>query len=168
MLYPDGSYEERSFNDGAKNGPAKLIGINGDIFEFNYKDNLIDGQSMYRWPNGQYEEAVYVNGVKHGEGVEVSENGDKETRTWVSGVLEGGAVVRGQNGDTLEFSYVGGVRQGAAKYTFADGSQEMSTYNERGEQTGPAKFVWTNGAIREGNKVGNNINFTFGIIDFEG
>jgi len=37
-------------------------------------------------------------------------------------------------------------------YTFADGSTEVSTY-DKGEQTGPAKFVWTNGAVREGNKV---------------
>ena len=36
-------------------------------------------------------------------------------------------------------------------YTFADGSVESSTY-EAGHQTGPAKFVWANGAVREGVK----------------
>ena len=41
-------------------------------------------------------------------------------------------------------------------YTFADGSTEVSTY-DKGEQTGPAKFVWTNGAVREGNKVKRDI-----------
>ena len=172
LLYPDGSYEERSFNDGAKNGPAKMIGNNGDVFEFQYKDNVIDGPSKYTWASGQYEEAVYVGGVKHGPGLEVSDTGDTETRTWDSGQLQGPAVVMGKNGDKLEFSYssvseavlfpcycdsftryVQGVRQGKAVYTFADGSTEVSTYNDKGEQTGPAKFVWANGAIREGNKV---------------
>lgn len=61
--------------------------------------------------------------------------------------------LKGSNGDKLEFSYVGGVRVGAAVYTFADGSQEVSTYNDKGEQSGPAKFIWTNGAVREGQKV---------------
>ena len=46
-----------------------------------------------------------------------------------------------------------GVRQGSAVYTFADGSVEYSSYNDQGEQTGPAKFVWANGAVREGQKV---------------
>ena len=46
-----------------------------------------------------------------------------------------------------------GVRQGSAVYTFSDGSVELSTYNEAGEQTGPAKFTWANGAVREGTKV---------------
>ena len=45
-----------------------------------------------------------------------------------------------------------GVRQGRAVYTFADGSVEESSYSG-GEQTGPAKFTWANGAVREGNKV---------------
>ena len=44
------------------------------------------------------------------------------------------------------------MRQGRAVYTFADGSVEESSYSE-GEQTGPAKFTWANGAVREGNKV---------------
>ena len=78
--------------------------------------------------------------------------------------------MEGTNGDRLEFVYVNvsrvgntgyvddvlwlqGVRQGAATYTFADGSTEISTFNELGEQTGPAKFTWANGAVREGNKV---------------
>ena len=45
-----------------------------------------------------------------------------------------------------------GVRQGRAVYTFADGSVEESSYSG-GEQTGPAKFTWASGAVREGNKV---------------
>ena len=46
-----------------------------------------------------------------------------------------------------------GLRQGSASYMFADGSVELSTFNEKGEQSGPAKFTWANGAVREGNKV---------------
>ena len=53
LLYPDGSYEEREFSGGAKNGPAKMIGKNGDLFEFQYKDNVMDGPSVYKWPHGK-------------------------------------------------------------------------------------------------------------------
>ena len=45
------------------------------------------------------------------------------------------------------------MRQGSAVYTFVDGSVELSTYDKTGEQTGPAKFTWADGAVREGSKV---------------
>ena len=34
-----------------------------------------------------------------------------------------------------------------------DGTKEMSTYDENGSHTGPAKLIWANGAVREGQKV---------------
>jgi hypothetical protein len=34
-----------------------------------------------------------------------------------------------------------------------DGTKEMSTYDEHGAHTGPAKLIWPNGAIREGSKI---------------
>jgi hypothetical protein len=34
-----------------------------------------------------------------------------------------------------------------------DGTKEMSTYDENGAHTGPAKLIWPNGAVREGHKV---------------
>jgi len=152
LLYPDGSYEERNYSDGEKNGPAKMVGASGDVFMFCYEKNLMVGPSKYTWATGQTEEATFVMGVKQGKGVEIGVNGDRETRNWKDGVLDGPATVEGANGDRLEFLYVNGVRQGAATYTFADGSIEISTFNQEGEQTGPAKFTWANGAVREGNK----------------
>jgi len=156
LTYPDGSYEERSFSDGEKNGPAKLVGSSGDVFTFSYEKNEMVGPSTYTWANGQVEEATFVAGVKQGKGVEIGVNGDKETRLWKDGVLEGPASVEGANGDRLDFVYVKGIRQGAATYKFADGSVELSTFDENGEQTGPAKFTWANGAVREGNKKAGN------------
>ena len=34
-----------------------------------------------------------------------------------------------------------------------DGTKEMSTYDENGSHSGPAKLIWPNGAVREGSKV---------------
>ena len=69
------------------------------------------------------------------------------------------------------------MREGSAIYKFADGSEEVSclfilvcnvdkrsetldckwmiqvSLYKGGEQTGPAKFTWPNGAVREGSKV---------------
>ena len=89
LLYPDGSFEERSFSGGTKNGPAKMTGANGDIFEFQYVGGVMEGESRYSWPSGQWEEALYQGGVKQGPGLEVSATGDRETRTWSQGVLQG-------------------------------------------------------------------------------
>jgi hypothetical protein len=33
----DGSYEERTYTDGEKNGDARLVSVSGDIFTFHYK-----------------------------------------------------------------------------------------------------------------------------------
>ena len=35
----DGSYEERVYSEGEKNGEARLVGSQGDTFTFNYKGN---------------------------------------------------------------------------------------------------------------------------------
>ena len=88
-MYPDGSFEERTFSDGAKNGPAKMTGVNGDVFEFQYVAGVMEGGSRYSWPTGQWEEALYRGGVKQGPGLEVSATGDREERTWCEGVLQG-------------------------------------------------------------------------------
>ena len=72
LMYPDGSYEERNFSDGEKNGAAKMVGASGDIFIFSYERNEMVGPSKYTWTNGQVEEATFIAGVKQGEGVEVS------------------------------------------------------------------------------------------------
>ena len=38
LMTVDGSYEERVYSDGQKNGEAKLVGAQGDIFTFTYKE----------------------------------------------------------------------------------------------------------------------------------
>ena len=103
-----------------------MIHSNGDVFEFRYVRDVVEGPSMYRWAaTGQVEEAEYQAGVrdditartdnnnhpscvqvKHGPGRELSAAGDVETRTWRSGQLHGPAQVAGANGDRLEFCYV--------------------------------------------------------------
>ena len=102
-----------------------MIHSNGDVFEFRYVRDVVEGPSMYRWAaTGQVEEAEYQAGVgghdirartgnhrpcvqvKHGPGRELSAAGDVETRTWRSGQLDGPAQVAGANGDRLEFCYV--------------------------------------------------------------
>ena len=83
-----------------------MVGQGGDVFEFSYKDNVMEGRSVYTWANGQVEEAEYRAGLKEGPGVEISPGGDREERTWVAGQLSGPATTTGANGDRLEFCYV--------------------------------------------------------------
>ena len=43
----DGSIEERIFVNGQKSGGAVLKFVNGDFYELNYVDNILNGDAKY-------------------------------------------------------------------------------------------------------------------------
>jgi antitoxin component YwqK of YwqJK toxin-antitoxin module len=138
---------------GIKQGLATLTMANGDKVSYNYKDDQLDGSAEYTYGSGVREVCNYVAGVKEGAATECNGKGDEEERTYVNGVLKGLATLRGSQGDKMEFSYRNGKRFGAATYYWSDGSREVSCYDDNGEETGPCKLIWANGAAREGQKL---------------
>jgi len=113
---PDGSMEEvaemtllqlnqaivqRYYVEGKKQGPARMRMMNGDVVEYEYKEDCIDGKAVYTLASGGKEISTYVKGVKHGKSEEVRANGDREERNYRNGVLHGPAVLRVKNGQLV-------------------------------------------------------------------
>lgn len=68
-VYPDGSYYEGEFRNGAFNGKGKFFyKLNGMTYDGEWKDGKPNGRGIEVFPGiGKYT-GTFVNGLKHGKG----------------------------------------------------------------------------------------------------
>ncbi len=125
-------------------GAAVITGANGDRFEFNYVDNLVEGQAFYYKAGGNdiWEERRYSRGLAQGAATLHLPGGDVEERTYEGGVLHGTATFVSHKGDREERCYVNGRLDGPAKYYYPSGAVETRIY-ENGVLQGEEEFFYS-------------------------
>ena len=67
-------------------------GSNGDVYEGQYVDGLIEGFGVYRWASGSKYEGNCKAGKRHGQGVWTGSNGNVYEGQYVDGFYEGFGV----------------------------------------------------------------------------
>ena len=90
-----------------KQGQFIVKWVNGDIYEGNYKDDLMHGYGKMTWADGAVYEGNYKDDVKYGYG----------KMTWA-------------NGDIYEGNYKEGAEHGYGKYTWASGNTYEGNWYE--------------------------------------
>ena len=81
------------WNNGKREGPGKMVWLNGEEYNGEWKNNLQQGQGEHRFPSGHYDIAMWDQGLRHGPAVYYHPNGGKEECTYVEGYENGPSTV---------------------------------------------------------------------------
>jgi len=98
-----GDREERAYQDGQLEGPALVVGANGDKLEFTYHKGKRTGGAKYFWSDGSVELCQYDD-----QGVQ---NGPAKL-TWPNGAIREGQKKDGQWHGEVLYTYAEGPRKG--------------------------------------------------------
>lgn len=120
--------------DGKKTGVGTYVWNNGDIYEGEFKDDLMHGTGkLYIVENGTYE-GEFVEGKKSGEGTFNFINGDTYKGTWLNDKMEGQGKYTFANGDVYIGSFSNNMFNGYGTYTknrqSYSGTWKNNAYNQ--------------------------------------
>ena len=80
-------------------GYGRMYYSNGDSWEGNWKDNIIDGQATYKYSNGDIFVGLYKNGKKEGPGKMVIKcNKEIIEADWQNDMKEGKGKIYSEHG----------------------------------------------------------------------
>ena len=102
LYYPDGTSKKVIY----ENGAIKSIFPNnirkdyndGSWYEGELKNDLHQGQGIYRWSDGAWYQGGFENNQRHGQGTFCWANGDKYVGSWNNGSMHGNGIIYYNNG----------------------------------------------------------------------
>ena len=122
----NGKYTGSRLN-GKKTGTATYVWNNGNVYEGEFKDDLMNGNGkLYIVGKGTYE-GKFVNGKKVGKGTYTFTNGDSYTGEWLDDKMEGEGKYTFANGDVYSGNFSNNMFNGYGTYT-KDGRQYTGTW----------------------------------------
>jgi hypothetical protein len=118
------SVEKKAFFDKVDNtyGKARIIYINGDVYEGECKQGLIEGKGKMEYDNGDIYEGDFSKGDLEGKGKMEYDNGDIYEGNFSKGDLEGKGKMKYDNGDIYEGEFKDDLPHGYGTMTWRDGS----------------------------------------------
>ena len=120
--------------DGKKTGIGIYVWNNGNIYEGEFKDDLMHGTGkLYIVEKGTYE-GEFVEGKKTGEGTFNFSNGDTYKGAWLNDKMEGEGKYTFANGDTYSGDFSNNMFNGYGTYTkngqSYSGTWKNNAYNQ--------------------------------------
>jgi hypothetical protein len=80
------------WKDGKANGKGKLTGVNGDVYEGEFKNDERNGKGVYKYSNGGVFEGEWKDGHRQGKGVYKYANVDVLESDWKDNCVHGKGV----------------------------------------------------------------------------
>lgn len=163
--YPEGIYEG-FFSKGLRHGPGSITLANGKMFIGNWKNDKIEGFGFYNNPNGNpvSEVGYFLDGKLHGKGFKLMND-----KTVDAGIFENGVLLefyefkdnklelgctfgdcenyygrfKWENGDQFN-GFFSNSKMNFGTYTFGNGGTYIGAFDEKGQFTGVAIYVYPN------------------------
>lgn len=124
-----------------------------------------NGYDKTTFANGDTYEGNFSNGLMNGKGTYVKADGTKYLGDFLAGKITGQEVVYYTNGDVYEGKMVNGKREGSGKYLFANGTSYDGNW-VAGKKQGRGVFRYLNGAVFEGSFVNDVSSDSNGKMTF--
>ena len=131
--YPDGSRYIGLIINGLKEGKGNFVwGKNGDKYEGEWNNDLMDGKGIYYFNNepwkGDKYEGDFKNGKKEGKGVYYYKSGDRYEGDWKDNKKDGNGIYYYNNGDREVGDYLNEKRVGKHVLIKKSGEVKINNY----------------------------------------
>jgi hypothetical protein len=147
--------EEGEWHDGKKQGKFKANYPNGDTYEAEYKDGLLDGRfTSTLVERNEKEEFFYKKGKMYGLQKTFTNNGRIEILS-INGEFEGQLTGYGNNGEVMSGYYKNGGIIGEVSVINKEGNRVVGYFKNRGFN-GTVKIYFANEDKFEGNFINNS------------
>lgn len=136
--------ETKCIEGDCQNGAGILISSNGDQYNGDFKDGLMDGKGVFTWQNGNRYEGEFLGGERDGQGVFTWGNGNKYSGGFRAGKRDGLGTFTRRDGHKYVGGYRNGLKHGDGVFTSPEGDRYEGTFSD-GMMDGEGAFTWANG-----------------------
>ncbi len=110
-------------------GSAKLVWVDGRVYEGDWTDDKFHGTGKYTYVNGDVYEGAFENGKRHGHGKVICADGAEYEGDWANDEKHGPGKYTCGNGDVYEGRWVNGKRHDTFTMKCASGEAFKQQYN---------------------------------------
>jgi len=125
----NGDRYEGEISDGVLNGPGVYQWAGGDRYEGEFRNALPHGQGTYTWPDGRRYQGEFALGRREGEGTLSWPNGDVYQGGFISNQRSGVGFMRWHSGETYRGQFVEGTMQGDGNYSWPNGDRYVGGFS---------------------------------------
>ena len=130
VTLPNGDRYEGEFSDGLMNGWGIYYYRNGDKYEGGFQNDMKKGKGTFVYRNGDQYAGEFGDDVKSGKGSYVFGNGDKYVGDFANDMINGKGVMLYQDGSKYTGAFKNGLRDGTGILHFANGDVYEGDFKE--------------------------------------
>ncbi|NCF76492.1 MAG: hypothetical protein GWP45_04780 [Proteobacteria bacterium] len=127
----------------------ELTLANGDRYDGEVIDGVLEGFGRYTWADGKRYEGNFSAGKRQGFGSLTWPNGDRYQGDFTDNQIQGRGVFLWANGDRYEGSFVANRRSGQGVMQWRGGQRYEGTF-EAGLMSGQGEYHWSDGTSYKG------------------
>ena len=132
-------YEEIYYQD-----LRKIEFENGNVYEGEIKNNLMNGHGTHTWPDGTQYVGNWDNGERTGHGTQTWPDGQEYVGNWNNGQKNGQGTLILSNGVKYVCEWKDDQQNGYGTLTWPDGHKYVGNF-KNGQRSGQGKQTWNVG-----------------------
>ena len=129
ITYNDGSFYLGEFSQefNCREGYGKILYLNGESYEGEWKNDVFYGFGIYSWPNGDKYIGEWVNSIRQGIGIFIC-NENIYKGEFKNDLIDGFGIQNYLTGDEYKGQSLKGEREGIGIYKWKNGSEFMGCW----------------------------------------
>eukprot|EP00347_Sterkiella_histriomuscorum_P012972 403366506 len=147
-VFPNGSIYEGFFADGHCHGLGRGITSRGEVFQGQFKFDVMEGKGFYQWPDGRMYDGEWKAGKKSGQGKFFWPNGQVYEGDFKDNECNGAGILHYTDGKKLEGVWRNGKKHGKAVYVWPNGARYNVFYID-GKKQGEGMLENTNVSLEQ-------------------
>ena len=120
IFYYEGDKYEGEFNNDLIEGKGIMTWVNGNKYEGEFKNNFFDGEGRLTFATKSYYQGQFKEGMQVGKGIFSYSNGDKYEGEWNNGLKEGQGRYEYHNGDIYVGQWKKDIKEGNGIFIYAN------------------------------------------------